>query len=58
MHHINPNTAQPIYHPSTSPMVGDSTTYYAQNDLSEPLMLGRLGRNVVVNIPSIPAMEL
>ncbi len=57
MNYINLNTAQPLYCPSTAPIVGDSATYYAENDPSEPLILGRLGRNVVVNIPSIPALE-
>ena len=57
MNYINLNTAQPLYCPSTAPMVGDSAAYYFESDLSDPLILGRLRRNVVVNIPSIPALE-
>ena len=55
MNYINLYTTQPLYCPSTAPVVGDNPTCYMGNDLSDPLILGRLRRNVVVNIPSILA---
>ncbi len=56
MYHTNFNTVQPLYCPSASTMVDVSDVHYLQDDLSETLILGRLRRNVVVNIPSIPTL--
>lgn len=56
MNHIKLNTAQPIYGSSTHAMADNSDIHYVESNLSETLILGRLRRNVVVNIPSTPAL--
>lgn len=49
------NTIEPLYCPSKKAMGMLSDTHHIEYEILEPLFLGQLGRNVVVNIPLIPA---
>ncbi len=58
MIHTNFNAIQPFYCPSKSSMDKLGATTEPAFVLSEELILGHLGRNVVVNIPPVPTLTL